>query len=147
MNTPGGRLKYWIEKVAKTSVTRFAEEIGAEHKTLYVSIDNKVKSIIGRATREKIVAVYPNFPWAWISTGAGDMPDEITAARNKKEEVGCIECRLKDMEIQSLRKEAEGLHSILEAGERNQKRLEDLIVHYEKMYTDCSNELEKYKNK
>lgn len=106
MNTPGQRLDYYIKRIAGVSVPDFATLIDIEYKTLYQSIRNQTKSIIGRNTLKKIISVFPYFPWDWIKEGKGEIPGKETAERRPLKpipESECKECKAKDEEINRLK--------------------------------------------
>lgn len=147
METPGQRFQYWITKVVGVSIVRMAEIIGVEHRTLYNVIHNQNVTVIGKKTLTLLKQKFPKFPWEWIKDGVGETPDKSTAEMREVVTVEGTDVKIKDMEILSLRKENEGLRSLVDAAENNNSRLESLIVHYERLYKDCSEQLEKYKSK
>lgn len=108
MDTPGQRLEYYIKRIVEVSVPDFASMIDIEYKTIYQSIRNQTKSIIGRNTLKKINSVFPNFPWEWIKEGKGEIPGKETAERKPlkpelESESDCQECKEKDEEINRLK--------------------------------------------
>lgn len=147
METPGQRFQYWVTKVVGVSIVKMAEIIGVEHRTLYNVIHDQNVTIIGKKTLTLLKQKFPKFPWQWIKEGTGDAPDASTAEVREIVLVDGADLKIRDMEILSLRKENEGLRSLVEAAENNNKRLESLIVHYERLYKDCSDQLEIYKGK
>jgi hypothetical protein len=144
MNTPGERMKFWIEKIVEVSVVQFADYINVEPKSVYNIINNRNKTIIGKGTKALIFDRFPNFPWLWIKDG-GDTPDKDTATMVEHSTKNCPECRIKDMEIAALKEEIAGLKGLLEASDANQSRLEKMIVNYENLYNETRNELERYR--
>lgn len=148
METPGQRFHYWITKVVGVSIVRMAEIIGVEHRTLYNVIHNQNVTIIGKKTLALLKQKFPRFPWEWIRDGVGETPDRDTAEIREATAIADgADMKIKDMEIQSLRKDNEGLRNLVEASEKNCARMEGLIEHYERLYKECNEQLEKYKAK
>lgn len=132
METPGDRMKHYIEKLIEISVPEFAEIIGVQSKSVYNIINNEIGSVIGKATADKIKKHYPKFPMQWVKNGVGT-PGKDTAERRTNFTPECDDCKYKDKTITIQTEEIVFLKQRLDAMARENDRLEKQILRLEKL--------------
>src|SRR5512133_319043 len=130
METPGERMKYYVEKMVGLSIPDFADTVDVEAKTIYNIVNNKLNSPIGRTTLKKVLLKYPKFPVKWIQHG-GDRPSDDTARMSTETQPNHEDMKAKDREIELLNKEIVFLNGRIKALERDNDRLYGQIVSLE----------------
>lgn len=132
METPGERMKYFIEQVIGIGVPVFSEIVGVQSKTIYNIIGNEIGSIIGKSTSEKIKKQYPKFPFIWIKKG-GEIPFTDTAERHVYSSPEGEEIKLRDKKITILTEEISFLNKRIESFTSQLTRYEKEIGRLEKL--------------
>jgi hypothetical protein len=137
MKSPGERMEYYIKRILRISVPDFASLLGVQDKTVYNIIHDDIQSVIGKSTLEDIFRMFPKFPWDWVRTGEGPVPDEETAERAVIERADSEALKLRDKEIDILKKRIFYLEKQEDAAMKNSERLEKQIEWLEEQLKEC----------
>ena len=112
METPGQRLKYYIEEVIMESPSSFSEIIGLREAN---TIANYCRNApMTTKMLKKMVMAIKDFPLEWIKTGEGERPKIGSGVKKslslleEKQDFSCLLCKEKDFIIAELKEIIEG---------------------------------------